>query len=160
MAFLRFWLVVLLVFCAEFLLPALFPWARNLLDPPLLLLVFLGFTLPSGRFLWARGLLLGGLRDLAGGGLFGGFAVSFALAGFLLETMRRFLEREDPLIQAVGAGVLIGCVLLLYGVVVTLADPAVGWTGGWWALLPLSMAAQGALAFWGFPRLKKFLCGF
>ncbi len=127
------------------------------LDPLLLLLIFLGLQLPSGRFLWAYGACLGFFRDLTTGGLFGGFVCSYSLIGWILGTSRHLVEREDPLIQGIWAGLLTGIHGLSYGLLMTLADPVMGWNRWGLGLLPLSMGLQGIAAAWGFPRLKRFL---
>lgn len=147
----------LLLWGADLFLVAPFPPARLLVDPLLLFLIFLGLALPSGRFLWAIGGLLGFLRDLGTGSPMGGFTCAFALVGWILDAGRRFLEREDPLVQGIWAGVLTGLGGLVYSILIRWMDPAMGWNGwaGW--ILPWTMGIHGAGASLFFPRLRKVL---
>ncbi len=150
--------LVLLAFWAVdlFLLPQI-PFFRWALDPILLLLIFLGFRLASGRFLWLIGLGMGLLRDLATAGLWGGFACAFALIGWILNSGRHLVEREDPLMQGIWAGILAGAGTLIYGIIVACADPFVGWNRWVWAALPVIMGINGACAVWLFPKLQKIV---
>ncbi len=133
------------------------PVLRILAAPLLLFLIFVGFRLPSGRFLWAIGAALGFLRDIETGALWGGFACTFALVGWILHSGRHLVEREDPLVRGIWAGILTGISGLVYGVLLQCADPAMGWNGwmGWF--LPAAMVANGMVAAWSFPRLQRIL---
>ncbi len=130
---------------------------RLLVSPLLLFLIFIGFRLPSTRFLWAWGAGLGLLQDLATGGSFGAFACTYALVGWGLGGIRHMFEREDPLVQGVWAGILAGAALLLYGLVVAWSDPAIGWHRWIWWMIPLTAISNGVCAVYGFPRLQRFL---
>lgn len=151
-----------LAFFTGFLLQLFFlPWiplGETLLDPLLLLFVWVALAAaPSTRFLWVYGGCVGLLKDLATGGLFGSCAIGFALVGVLLGMSRHALERDDPLVQAGVAGVSVGVVGLVVGLLAALGDPAVGWNRWFWIEMPLAMAANGWLAVIGFPRLKRLL---
>ncbi len=128
-----------------------------LLDPLFLLFVFYCLRFPSGRFLWLQGIFLGFLKDLITGGLFGGWACSFGLIGWVLGATRDLVEREDPVIQAVWAGLLTGLNGIFYALIITLADPAIGWNRWWWGAVPLSMGVSVGCALWVFPRLHRLL---
>ncbi len=130
---------------------------RWLLDPLLLLLIFLGLTASSTRFLWAVGIGWGAMRDLASGGPFGLYLCTFALVGWIVGGIRHWMELEDPLIQGVWAGLLTGLAQGLAYLWLTRADPMIGWNDWGWIVIPASMAAQGMAAFWSFPYLKRAL---
>ena len=83
---------------------SLFPLLRSVMDLLLLFLIFLGFKLPSTRWLWVYGLGIGLLKDLTTGGWFGAWSCTFALIGWILGAIRHLLEREDPLMLGVWAG--------------------------------------------------------
>ena len=147
--------ILLGLWTLDFLLLSRILFIRWGLDLLLLFLIFLGFRLPSDRFLWAVGLGLGFLRDLTTAGLWGGFACTYGLIGFALGSGRHLFEREDPLIQGIWAGILSGVGTLIYGILVSVADPAVGWNRWVWVELPLLMGANGACAIWLFPKFQK-----
>ena len=149
--------MVIGLWAAEFLFQALCPGLSLVVDPLFLFLVWLGLQLPQGRFLWLWGVGLGFLKDVATGGLFGSFSCTFGLIGWLLATARHMAEREDPLIQSFWAGILTALHGLLYGVILTLADPAVGWRAGWLGWWFLSVILSVGCAAWGYPRLKRTL---
>jgi cell shape-determining protein MreD len=138
------------------LLPSI-PLLRWLLDPLLLLLIFLGLTAASTRFLWAVGIGLGAMRDGVAGGPFGLYLCTFAFLGWIIGGIRHWMELEDPLIQGVWAGLLTGCAHGLAYAWLGLADPMIGWNRWGWVVIPLSMVSQGMVAFWGFPHLRRFL---
>ncbi len=161
MAPLRFrpWLLLLALLLAEgFFLP-LNPLLDQMLDPLLLVLIFLGVQRNPLRSLWGIGAGLGLFKDLAGGGLFGAWMASFALIAYLLSAGRHLVEWEDRYVQAAGAGLLAGLGWLAYGLVTALVDSEVGWNRWWWVWLPVFMGAQGMLAYAAFPRFKKILNG-
>jgi len=139
-----------------FLLPTV-PLLSMSLDLLFLLLVFLGFRLPSARFLWLHGICLGLLKDLSTGGPFGVFALSFAWIGWMLGAGRHLVEREDPLLQGIWAGMLTLIHGLVYGLLAALADPAIGWNRWLWLILPAQVACSVGLAMWGFPRLQRVM---
>jgi hypothetical protein len=85
----------------------------------------------------------------------GGFACAFGLIGWTLGMSRHLVEREDPFIQGIWAALLTGFLSLLYGLLVTFADPVVGWNRWWWVATPVVMVVNGCLAAWGFPKLQK-----
>ena len=89
------------------------------------------------------------------GAILGGFACTFALVGWILNSSRHLVEREDPLVQGIWAGILTGISGLVYGILLKCADPAMGWNGwmGWF--LPVAMVANGMFAAWSFPRLQR-----
>ncbi len=157
MASLRLWTIILFLWCLEIFLTLFLPSLWAWVDPLFLLLVFLGLHHPSGRYLWLYGLFLGFLKDCATSGLFGGFTYTFALAGWFLESSRGLVERDDPLVQGAYAAVLTGLNNLVYGLLVILADPVVGWNHWWWGMTPLAMLISGGCALWCFPRLRRWL---
>lgn len=136
-----------------FVLP-LWPFLKSVLDPLLLLTIFLGLKLPSTRWLWAYGLGLGGLKDLASVGLFGGWSVTLALVGWLIGIGRHLWEREDPLLLGIWAGMLAGVGYFFYAWLEVSVDPLVSW-GRWWTMLPLVVVVQGTIAAIVFPRLNR-----
>jgi len=152
---LPFW--IFLFWGVDLLFLSRVPLLRWMVDPLLLLLIFLGFRLPSGRFLWLIGMGLGFLRDLGTGSLLGGFACTFALIGWILNSTRHLVEREDPLVQGIVAGILSGASGILFGGLLTLADPAVGWNRWVLWILPVAMGVNGICAALGFPRLQQIL---
>lgn len=127
------------------------------MDPLLIFLVFLGLKLPSGRFLWGYGALLGFLKDLATGGLFGGFTLTFIGMGWLLGAGRHWVEREDPLLQGIWVGLFTGLGTVLYGLLVNGMEPGIGWNRWGWIHVPLAMVLNGLLATWAFPRLQRIV---
>ena len=157
MAPFRLWRIVFLLWCLEILLTLFFPSLWAWVDPLFLLLIFLGLHRASPRYLWLYGIFLGFLKDLATSGLFSGFTCTFALIGWLLESSRDWVEREDPLVQGIYAAVLTGFHNVVYGLLVILADPIVGWNRWWWGIVPLAMLISGGCALWGFPRLRRAL---
>ena len=136
---------------------ALFPQIWTVVDPLFLLLVWLGLELPNGRFLWLWGAGLGFLKDCVTGGLFGSWTCTFGLVGWILGRTRHIAEREDPLIQGIWAGILTAMNALFYGLLMTLADPTVGWNRGWWGVWLLSIIVSMGCATWSFPRFKGIL---
>lgn len=153
----RFFLCGLALWGLElFFLPAV-PLGREGVDPLFLFLIFLGFQLPGVRFLWLYGALIGFLKDLSTGGLFGAFSLSFCGVGWILGASRHLLEREDPLIQGIWTGLLAAVNQAAYGILVTWADPAMGWNLWGWAVVPVAMGVNGGLAAWGFPKLQKIV---
>ena len=155
MANVRFWTVLAVSWFFTLILFPLFP-ALSILDPLFLLLVFLGFHLSSGRFLWAYGIFFGFLKDLSGGGLFGAWSCTFGFVGWILFLSRHLVEREDPLLQGIWAGLLTGASGLVYALVCAFSDPAARWGGAGWLTLPVTMAAGGTTAAWAFPRLGRW----
>lgn len=135
----------------------LLPGGRFLVDPLFLLLAFLGLRSPSSRFLWLQGLALGLLKDLTTGALWGGWACTFGLVGLLLGAGSRMVEGEDPFVAGVWVAALSGLSMLLYALLLFLADPSGQGFHAPWLWLPFSMAAHGWLAAWGFPRLRRVL---
>jgi len=132
------------------------PWLAQAMDPLLLVLIFLGFRIRSARFLWAYGVALGLLKDLAIGNLFGISGAAFGLVGWLIASTRHLVEREDPILQGIWAGLLsmiqgLTAVLLLMAM-----EPAMRSIPGW-GILPVSMLINGGIAAWGFPRLERWL---
>ena len=159
MASFRIWVIAFLLWSLELLLSPRIPVVWVFVDPLFLLLIFLGLNLSSAKFLWLYGVVLGMLKDVATAGLFGGYTCTFALMGWFLEWSRHLVEREDPLVQGVWVGLLVGLNSLVYGLLITLADPAVGWNRWWWGITPIAMLASGGCAMWSFPRLRQFLKG-
>lgn len=157
MAVFRLWIVIGLLWLIQFLFLPLFPLLRVVVDPLFLVLVFLGLHAFSGRFLWAAGFGLGLLKDLTVGGLFGASACSFALAGWMLGAMQHLVEKEDPFVQGVWAGILSVLQWFSYGFILTLADSSLGWSVSLWFYLPLAIACNVLCVFWGFPPLRRFL---
>ncbi|MBI1952622.1 MAG: hypothetical protein HYS41_00670 [Candidatus Omnitrophica bacterium] len=152
---LRDWLLVLgLLGFSVFLLP-LIPALPLVFDPAFLLLVFLGFQKSRGAPLWLIGAGLGFLKDLAGGGPFGAWLVSFALIGWILTHGRHLVEWEDPLVQSLAAALLTGLGWTLYGLLVVMVDPEVGWNRWWWFWWPSAMGVHGAAVYLIFPKLKR-----
>ncbi len=149
--------VVLGLFLLEEVGPLLLPPVAIFLDPLLLFLIFLCLKIPSGRFLWVYGLGLGILKDLTTGGLFGLSACTFGFIGWVCGTFRHLVEREDPLLAGIWAGLLSGAARLIFGFLTVLADSQVGWNRWFWAVLPLSMAANGGFAFLLYPYLERLL---
>lgn len=147
---------LLLVWGVDFFLLSLFPSFKAVVDLLLLSLVFLGFRLSSSRFLWGVGGGLGLLKDLASGGPVGVWSCTFALIGWLLGVSRHLLEREDPMVVGVWAGVLAGLSGFLYECLLISVDPAASWSG-WWRFLPAAMLVQGAVAALSFPWLQRKL---
>lgn len=150
-----FW--VLLLWGTDLLLGALLPAGRFLVDPLFFLLVFLGFRADPHRFLWLQGIGLGLLKDLSTGALLGGWACTFGLVGALLGAGSRLMETDDPLVVGVWVAVLSLITTVAYALLLFLADPSAQGLHAPWLWLPLSMAAQGWLAAWGFPRLRRVL---
>ncbi len=150
-----FW--VLLFWGTDLLLMALLPSARLLVDPLFFLLAFLGFRPSPHRFLWLQGIGLGLLKDLSTGALFGGWACTFGGVAALLTAGSRWVEMEDPLVVGIWVGVLAGLTTAAYALLLSLADPFLQGFHLPWLWLPFSMAAHGALAVWGFPRLRRLL---
>ncbi len=157
MAFHRVCILIAFLWIVEFLFLPIIPLAKILVDPLFIFLVFRGLQASSGRFLWVEGVSLGLLKDLATGGLFGGFACSFGFIGWLLGQSQHFVEKEDPLIQAVWAGFLTAFQWVVYAFLVVLSEKTVGWGWGWWFFLPLAAVANCGFAFWVFPPFRRFL---
>lgn len=153
----RFALTVLGFFAFQLLLLPWIPLLRLIVDPIFLFLVFLGLKVPSIRFLWVYGLLLGSLKDLTTGGLFGIFSLSFSLVGAIFGMSRHLVEWEAPLNQGILTGLLTGLAGMMTCFVVSLADRSAGCPGMSWMLLPVSMVAHGWIATWGFPKLEKII---
>jgi len=147
-----FWVLGLLGFSA-FLLP-LVPALPLVIDPGFLLLIFLGFQKDRPHSLWLIGAGLGFFKDLAGGGLFGAWTVSYALGGWILTYGRHLVEWEDPLVQSIAAALLTGAAWFLYGFLAVTVDPEVGWNRWWWFWWPFAMGVHGAVAYLVFPKLK------
>ncbi len=155
----RFLAVGLGLLLVDLLLLCGFPVGRLWVDPLLLFLVFICFAQPSSRRLWLWGLALGFVKDLYSPTLFGGWMVVFAALAWLIGRTRRWVEWEDPAVVGVWASVLVLLSVLTHGVWLTLADPALRWASGEFLSVPVQMAAQGALAWWGFPRLRRYVLG-
>ena len=80
------------------------------------------------------------------------------LIGWVLNSTRHLVEREDPLVQGIVAGVLSGVSGILFGLIVTLAEPGgLGWNRWVVWTLPVAMGVNGLCAAWGFPRLQRIL---
>ncbi|MBI3322675.1 MAG: hypothetical protein HYZ94_03225 [Candidatus Omnitrophica bacterium] len=152
---LLFW--VLAAWGTDLFLMAFLPAARLLVDPLFFLLAFLGFRSNPHRFLWLQAVGLGLLKDLSTGALLGGWACTFGLTGILLGMGSRLVEVEDPLIAGVWVAVYFLAATVLYALTLSLADPFIRGFHLPWLSLPFSMAAHGALAAWGFPRLRRLL---
>lgn len=153
----RLWLLIGFSWLATLVLFPLFPAAGFFLDPLFLILVFVGLKVRSGRFLWLAGMGLGFLKDAATAGPFGGWSCVFGLIGWLMGVSQHLLEREDPFIQGIWAGLLSGAAHVLYRLLVLVADPAVqGAFRGWW-MVPFFMVGAGAISAWGFPRLERWV---
>ena len=131
------------------------PSLRNLVDFLFLFFIFLGFWLRSNRFLWLWGAGMGAIKDLMTGSLFGGFACSYAFIGWLMGGSRHFIEQEDSLAQAIWTAMLSGLHAFVYGLLIILADPQVGWNRWFWGIVPFQMIISGGCAAFGFPRVKK-----
>jgi len=147
----------------DLFLLALVPALRLLVDPLLLLLVFLGFSLRSSRFLWLFGFFLGLLKDLYSSDLFGAWAGTFALTAAGIGATRHLVEWEDPVVVGVWMSILTLASALIHGLWLTLADPFLHWGNGRFAPVPAAMLLQALLATWGFPRLRRTVrgsCGF
>lgn len=150
-----FW--VFLLWGTDLLLGALVPATRLLVDPLFFLLAFLGFRAAPHRLLWLQGIGLGLLKDLSTGALLGGWACTFGLVGALLGAGSRWVETDDPLVVGVWVALLSLITTAAYALLLFLADPSVQGFHGPWLWLPFSMAANGGLAVWGFPRLRRVL---
>ncbi len=157
MAVVRLALLVAALWLLEFIFFPQVPLLSLLIDPLFLVLVFVGLHVPSTRFLWAQGFCLGMLKDLTTGAFFGGFAVTFGLIGWLIGAGRHLVEREDPVTQAIWTCALAAIRGVIYGVLLTIADPALGGNRWWWASVPLSVLINGACAFWIFPYAAPYL---
>lgn len=158
MASFRIPFVILGVWFFDLFLLPLFPFLKGKVDLLLLVLIFLGFRLSSSRFLWCYGLGLGLLKDLSTGGFFGAWSCTFALIGWILSATRHLLEREDPLVLGIWAGVLAALSGAGYECLVLAVDPVTSWSG-WWKGLPWVVLLHGGIAMWGFPKLQKLLSG-
>lgn len=141
----------------DLLLLALLPALRLFIDPLLILLVALAFGARSTRFLWMLGLGIGFLKDLTAGTLFGAWTFTFAGAAWMIGATRQMVEWEDSAVIGVWTAILTFSVWLFYGFWLTLADPFIRWGNGQHLIVPAAMVAQGLLAAWIFPRLRKFL---
>lgn len=157
MARLRLGAVILALWGLDWVLVMLLPAARIFIDPLFALLVFLAFRKPSVRLLWLQGLALGLFKDLLSADLFGAWAVSFALTGWVLAASRQLVEWEDPVIVGVWAAVLTLFSRSVHGVWLLLADPWLRWGQGPWLWLPLSMALQGWCCALLFPRFQRLI---
>jgi len=133
------------------------PAASAILDPLLMLIVFFGLHSSSTRYLWIRTALIGFLKDLSTGGYFGAAACSFALVGWVLGAGHHLVEREDPVIQGVWVGLMVGLNMVFHGLLIMLADSVVGWNRWWITAVPIAMIAHGVGAVWFFPFLRRFL---
>jgi hypothetical protein len=131
---------------------------RKMADPLLFFFIFFGWRWPRPRFLWLYGMGIGWLRDLSLGGLFGGWACSFGLAGWFSTFLRLRMELADPL--AIG----------LYSAGLTLvAHGWYAWLVRWigdaqgtasllsWMATVMNPLLHGGLAVWAFPRLERVL---
>lgn len=157
MAFFRFGSLLVAIFLLQLLLLSGVPWLGEGVDPLFLVLIFISFRIRSARFLWLYGVALGFLKDLATGGFFGASGLTFGGVGWLITVGRHLVEREDPIVQGIWAGLLSMIQGLAYGLLMIGIDPAVRWTPGW-GILPVLMLVNGGIAAWGFPRLEK-ICG-
>ena len=157
MAVLRLSLLLAGIWLLEFVFFPQVPFLSLLIDPLFLFLIFVGLRVPSTRFLWAQGFCIGMLKDLTTGAFFGGFAAAFGLIGWMIGAGRHLVEREDPVTQAIWTCALSVIRSVVYGLLLRLADPALGSNRWWWAFLPLSAAANGACAFWVFPHAAPYL---
>ena len=140
---------------ADLLLMALFPGLRLLVDPLFMLVILLAVRARSPRSLWLLGFGLGLLKDLYTGMVFGAWTATFMAAAWMIGATRRMVEWEDPALVGLWAAILTLPVWLFHGFWLAAADPFVRWVDGQWASLPAAMAAQGLLAAWIFPRLRK-----
>jgi len=134
---------------------SLFPELRLLVDPLLLLLVLLASSSRSLRSIWLIGLGLGLWKDLYAGTLFGAWACTFTAVAWTIGATRRMVEWEDSAVVGVWTAILTLACWVFYGFWLTLADPFVHWGNGQWVLVPFAMMAQGLLAAWIFPRLRR-----
>lgn len=155
MAFGRVIAAFILFLGTDLLLIALLPALRLVVDPLLLLLICLACGTRSSRSLWMLGFGLGLLKDLYAGTPFGAWTCSFAMAAWLIGATRRMVEWEDPAVVGAWAAVLTLGVGIFHGFWLVAADPFIRWGNGRWTLLPAAMAAQGLLAAWLFPRMRK-----
>ena len=157
MAFRQIVTALALFLGVDLLLLALLPALRLFIDPLLILLVALAFGTRSTRFLWMLGFGIGFLKDLYAGTLFGAWTFTFAGAAWMIGATRQMVEWEDSAVIGVWTAILTLVVWLFYGFWLTLADPFIRWGNGQLWIVPAAMAAQGLLAAWIFPRLRKFL---
>lgn len=157
MATARFGLIILTLWIGDLVLTAFLPLLRSLADPLLLFLIYLGLRWPAGRFLWLHGVVLGFLRDLSVGGIFGGWACAFGFSGWALTYLRHLVEAEDPLIVGVCAGFMTLWTAFSYTFLMMGMDPAIGWGHGPWLILPFQALLHGSVAVWAFPRIDRFL---
>lgn len=150
--------VTALVLCVGFDLLAMvfFPALRFLVDPLLLLLIPMASRIRSPRSLWLTGLGLGLVKDLYAGSVFGAWTFTFAAAAWLISATRQMVEWEDPAIVGIWAAILTLLVWVFYGFWMTVADPFIHWGNGQLSVLPAAMAAQGLLAAWLYPRMRKW----
>ena len=149
--------MILCAWLLEFLLKAVLSPMALFLDPLFLLLIWLGLELPSVRFLWAYGMALGLLKETVSGEIFGAYFCVYGLMGYVFSRYRYMVEREGLLLQTFWTCLGSGLGSLAFWFFLTLADPAIGWNPWGWVVLPLSVAASGACAYYGFPRLHRFL---
>ena len=157
MAVLRIGILLLALWLIQLILFPYIPLLRFLLDPLFLFFCYWALQRTPARWLWMMGLFLGLLKDASAGTLFGAWACSFALTGWVIAQVRYLVERDDPLIVGIWVGLLSGFVTALHALWVNLSDPALHWTfSSAWAMGVLAIS-QGALAVYGFPRVRKVL---
>lgn len=157
MAPFRLGAVILALWGLDLLFVMLFPVVRVFTDPLFALLIFLAFRKPSVRFLWLQGFGLGFLKDLLSVDLFGAWAVTFALTGWVLAASRQMVEWEDPAIVGAWAAALTLLSWVVHGIWLVTADPWLRWNQGSWLLLPLAMALQGWCCALLFPRFQRLM---
>lgn len=156
MAPFRFGLLLVALLLLQLLFLSRIPWVAQAVDPLLLVLIFIGFRIRSARFLWAYGVALGFLKDLVTGNLFGVSGATFGLVGWLMASARHLVEREDPILQGIWAGLLSMIQGLATALLLMAMEPAVRSIPGW-GILPALMLVNGGIAAWGFPRLERWL---
>lgn len=160
MAPFRFGLLLVALLFFQLLFIFRIPWAAQVMDPLLLVLIFLGFRIRSARFLWVIGIALGALKDLTTAGPFGLSSAPFGLVGWLISSTRHWVEREDPILQGVWAGILSMLQGLAAASLLMAMEPAARPIPGW-GILPVLMLVNGGIAAWAFPRLERWLrCDF
>jgi len=153
----RFWTLIIGVWGLELLSQTFTPALRWIWDPLFLVLLLIGLTVSKPQSVWRWGALLGLLKDLAGGGLFGSYLCAYAAIGCLLGLVRPVLEREDPLARGVWTALLTFAKEAIIVALVWLADPEVIGSWSWWWIVPVSMGVHGWIIGWGLPRLRPLL---
>lgn len=161
MLFVKWWGFVALVWAAALwrLSPLPEPWVPDGLLLALLGWVFAQRALPSWSSSVGHGAVLGGLKDLAGSGPFGGWLLVFAAAAWLTSRGARTIARDVPTTQVVWVAFFAAGTIAAYaGWLAVCGDgamtPALVWVFG----LP-SALATGAASLLVFPIVRRLVEG-